>query len=107
MTAILRAINVAPIHREVLIVSDSMYAINCVTKWFKEWRKNNWITSLGKPVENRDLVQEIVQTIEAREHYGSHTDFKWVKHHTGLHRGNSQADRLAVEGAMMNRTANS
>ncbi|KAI5787074.1 ribonuclease H-like domain-containing protein [Geopyxis carbonaria] len=106
LTAILRAINVAPIHREVLIFTDSQYAINCVTVWHLNWGRNNWTTSLGKPVENRDLIQEILETIETRKDYGSRTRFEWVKGHTGRNDGNSQADRLAVQGAKMNRPAN-
>ncbi|PWW76737.1 ribonuclease H-like protein, partial [Tuber magnatum] len=37
LTAILRAINVAPMHREVAIYTDSEYAINCVTVWHINW----------------------------------------------------------------------
>lgn len=99
LTAILRAINVAPMHREVAIYTDSEYAINCVTVWHINWSKNNWITSVGRPVENQDLIVQILDKLKEREKYGSKTNFEWVKGHTGRNDGNSEADRLAIEGA--------
>lgn len=27
---------------EIVVVSDSMYVINSITKWAKKWEKNNW-----------------------------------------------------------------
>ncbi|KAG0131929.1 ribonuclease H-like domain-containing protein [Tuber indicum] len=99
LTAILRAINVAPMHREVAIYTDSEYAIKCVTVWHINWSKNNWITSVGRPVENQDLIIQILEKLKERERYGSKTSFEWVQGHTGRNDGNSEADRLAVEGA--------
>ncbi|PUU83997.1 ribonuclease H-like domain-containing protein [Tuber borchii] len=103
LTAILRAINVAPMHREVAIYTDSQYAINCVTVWHVNWSKNSWTTSLGKPVENQDLIIQTLEKLKERERYGSKTHFEWIQGHTGRNdgnsHGNSQADRLAVEGA--------
>jgi ribonuclease HI len=101
LTAILRALNVAPEHRDVQIYTDSQYAIKCVTIWHVAWQRNNWSTSLGRPVENKDLVEQIVNKIKEREEHGSSTRFEWVKGHTGQNDGNSMADKLAVQGALM------
>jgi ribonuclease HI len=102
LTAILRALSVAPEHRDVLIHTDSQYAIKCVTVWHVAWQRNNWITSLNRPVENRDLVEQIVDRIrERKEMHGSSTTFEWVKGHTGENDGNSMADKLAQQGALM------
>jgi ribonuclease HI len=103
LTAILRAVNVAPLHRDVHVYTDSMYSINCVTKWHQAWSRNNWYTSVGRPVENKDLVQEILAKLRERDEYRSITKFEWVKGHTGQNDGNSMADKLAVQGARMNR----
>lgn len=103
LTAILRAINVSPTHRDVLIFTDSQYSIKCVTVWHHAWIRNNWNTTLGRPVENRDLVEQIIEKIREREKHGSRTRFEWVKGHSGQNDGNHQADRLAVEGAMKGR----
>jgi ribonuclease HI len=98
LTAILRALDIAPRHRDVTIYTDSRYAIDCVTKWYKNWKRNSWLTATKKPVENRDLIQDVRGRMEEREGLGKGTYFCWVKGHNG-DRGNVEADRLAVEGA--------
>ncbi|KIX99178.1 uncharacterized protein Z520_04754 [Fonsecaea multimorphosa CBS 102226] len=102
LTAILRALDIAPRHREVTIYTDSKYAIDCVTNWYRNWKKNGWVNSKGKPVENKDLVMDIREKIEEREHLGKVTYFVWVKGHMN-NPGNIAADRLAVQGAMTGR----
>ncbi|ETI24062.1 hypothetical protein G647_03431 [Cladophialophora carrionii CBS 160.54] len=99
LTAILRALDIAPRHREVTIYTDSKYAIDCVTNWYRNWVKNGWVNSKGKPVENKDLVADIRERIEEREQLAKLTYFVWVKGHA-QNAGNIAADRLAVEGAM-------
>lgn len=45
----------------VIIISDSEYVINCVTKWYYTWRKDKSgtpKTSTGTPVKNFDLIQK-------------------------------------------------
>lgn len=102
LTAVLRALDIAPRHREVTIYTDSKYSIDCVTNWYKNWEKNGWVNAKGKPVENRDLVQDIREKIEEREILGKGTYFVWVKGHAN-DAGNIAADRLANQGAMMAR----
>lgn len=98
LTAILRAIDIAPRHRDVTIVTDSRYAIDCVTVWFINWRRNNWMTRDKKPVENKDLVESILVKIEERNDLRVKTVFEWVKGHN-KDQGNEEADKLAVNGA--------
>ncbi|KAG8626059.1 hypothetical protein KVT40_006460 [Elsinoe batatas] len=123
LTAILRALELSPRDRPVTILSDSNYAINCVTKWFQNWRSNGWRNSNNKPVENKDLIEKILHHIEERERisnmYGAGEDngevqettktkswkqgrarvvFQWVKGHSN-DAGNKAADALAVAGA--------
>ena len=81
-----------------MIVTDSRYAIDCVTTWHVNWRKNGWKTSAGKAVENRDLVENILGRVEDRNAIGSQTNFEWVKGHAN-DPGNVAADQLAVAGA--------
>ncbi len=102
LTAILRALDIAPRHREVTIYTDSKYSIDCVTNWYRNWVKNGWVNSKGKAVENKDLVAEIRERIEEREQLGKVTYFIWVKGHA-QNEGNIAADRLAVEGARSGR----
>ncbi|KAL8952370.1 MAG: hypothetical protein Q9222_001706 [Ikaeria aurantiellina] len=98
LTAILRALEIVPKNRDVSIITDSKYAIDCVTVWFVNWRKNGWKTSAGKAVENKDLVENILAKIDERQSLGIQTAFEWIKGHAH-HPGNVEADRLAVEGA--------
>lgn len=98
MTAIIRALEIAPRHRPVTIVTDSRYAIDCVTNWSRKWIRNNWQTADKKPVENKDLVQSILVKISERDSLKVTTTFEWVKGHSS-DAGNGEADRLAVLGA--------
>jgi ribonuclease HI len=66
--------------------------------WFQNWERNEWFASNRKPIENRDLVEEVLQRIRDRETCGVKTEFKWVKGH-GSDPGNKAADALAVRGA--------
>ncbi|KAJ9641897.1 hypothetical protein H2199_005111 [Coniosporium tulheliwenetii] len=98
LTAIARALDIAPLTRPVTIYSDSKYAIQCVTEWFVNWRKNNWINSSRKPVENKDLIEPLINKIEERRMCGADTKFEWCKGHAE-DPGNVAADALAVKGA--------
>jgi len=98
LAAILRALEISPTNREVHIVTDSKYSIDCVTVWCKNWERNGWQTSVKQPVLNKDLIQGVLAKIRDREAVGSATRFLWVKGHSN-DPGNEAADRLAVLGA--------
>lgn len=70
---------------------DSSYVINAFRQgWIKGWKRNNWITSKQKPVENKDLWLRLIELVDF------HIKVEWVKvkGHTGkVH--NERADRLA------------
>ncbi|EXJ93296.1 hypothetical protein A1O1_01688 [Capronia coronata CBS 617.96] len=102
LTAILRALDIAPRHRDVTIYTDSKYSIDCVTNWYRNWQRNDWTNAKGKPVENKDLVVDIRDRIEERDELKKQTLFVWVKGHQD-NAGNIAADKLAVEGAAMGR----
>jgi ribonuclease HI len=87
-----------PIDRSVLIHTDSHYSIQCLEKWFQNWEKNNWKSSSGKAVENRDLIEPILARIRERESCRAKTNFKWIKGHAN-DPGNIEADLLAVQGS--------
>jgi ribonuclease HI len=93
-----------PRYRDVSIITDSRYAIDCVTSWYVNWRKNGWRTSAGKAVENKDLVENILAKIEERNSLMVQTLFEWIKGHSNQ-LGNVEADKLAVEGARKGATS--
>ena len=103
--AISRALDIAPIDRDVHIYSDSNYAIKCVTEWFVKWRENGrkngdngWKNSAGQSVVNQDIIKPIIARIEERHLARAQTKFTWLKGHAN-NPGNSAADLLAVNGA--------
>jgi ribonuclease HI len=98
LTAIIRALDVVPRNRDVTIVTDSRYAIDCVTSWCITWRKNGWKNAAGKAVENKDLIENILHKVEDRQGFKVQTKFEWIKGHAN-HAGNVEADKLAVDGA--------
>lgn len=98
LAAIQRAVDLAPIDRNVIIRCDSYYAINCVTDWFKQWREKQWKNAAGKDVVNRDIIEAIINRIDERKLAKGDTRFEWVKGHAN-DPGNSAADALAVNGA--------
>ena len=77
----------------VVIETDSSYAADAICSWATGWKKNNWHTSNGKPVKNRELIERILQLVSRRE-----VLVRWVKGHAG-HHGNERADALATAAA--------
>lgn len=47
-------------NKNVIICTDSMYCINCIEKWAKNWQKNNWLNAKGEPVKNQDIIKKII-----------------------------------------------
>jgi ribonuclease HI len=89
------------------IYSDSMYSINCVTKWYKAWEKNGWLNSTSKPVVNRDIIEPIIDILKK----SNNVKFCYVRAHTKeppitsseyfLWNGNDTADKLATDGSKL------
>lgn len=78
----LEAINKAldfPKMDDVVIYSDSMYSISCLTLWRHTWKRNNWISPLGEPIKNRELIESISAKIDSKKS----VKFVKIKAHTG------------------------
>ena len=79
---------------EIIVYSDSAYIVNCINnKWFVNWNKNNWRTSKGTPVKNKELWEKILELYDP-----STTTFKKVKGHSG-NEYNEMADSLATNAS--------
>jgi ribonuclease HI len=74
---------------DLLVLCDSQYVINSVTKWMRGWKAKGWRKADGKPVMNLDLLIEIDEAIVGRRHR-----FEWVKGHAN-HPLNEAADSRA------------
>jgi ribonuclease HI len=95
--------DITPIDRDVKIMTDSFYSIQCLTVWCKNWKTNGWKNSAGKPVENKDIIEPILARIRERDLCKAKTNFQWVKGH-GTDVGNIGADHLATTGALKDRS---
>ncbi|KAH8820462.1 ribonuclease H-like domain-containing protein [Xylogone sp. PMI_703] len=104
LTGLLRALQIAPKDKDLEIITDSSYSINCVDKWYKKWLNNGWRTATGVPVTNKDLISAIRILMEERDTNGVRTELTWTKGHSN-DTGNIIADRLAVAGAMAHRAS--
>ncbi|KAG2743962.1 RnaseH-domain-containing protein, partial [Suillus brevipes Sb2] len=71
-------------------ITDSRYAINCLTKHLPTWEDTGWIG-----VANSEFIRATVYQLRKRS---AQTSFEWIKGHDGQN-GNEQADKLAKEGA--------
>ena len=45
--------------RDIVIFTDSMYIINSITEWARNWEKNNWKKADNKPIQNDVLVKKL------------------------------------------------
>jgi ribonuclease HI len=79
----------AHVDDDLLVMCDSQYVINAVTKWMRGWKAKGWRKSDGKPVLNIELLKELDQELAGRRY-----KFEWVKGHVG-HELNEAADARA------------
>lgn len=79
----------AGIDDDLLVLCDSQYVINSVTKWMPGWKKKGWRKGDGKPVMNLELLKEIDDALVGRRYR-----FEWVKGHAN-HPLNEAADERA------------
>ena len=81
-------------NEEVIIYSDSAYAINCYTQeWYTTWQRNGWLNSKGEDVANQDLWIEIIPYFD---NFWYH--FCKVKGH-GTNCWNNLCDNMAQDAA--------
>ena len=96
MTAILKALEecVTRDIQEVCIFTDSQYVKKGISSWIINWKKNDWITSTGTPVKNKDLwiaIDDVRNKL-------TKVEWEWVKAHNGNPK-NEEVDALAFETA--------
>jgi ribonuclease HI len=92
LRAILEALRAHP-GQPVVILTDSQYAIDCVTSWLPGWRRNGWRTSARRPVNHQPTIAAIATELDRRA-----VQLVKVPGHAG-HPLNERADRLAAAAA--------
>jgi ribonuclease HI len=61
--------------RCLVIATDSEYVVEGMTKWVKGWMCNNWKTSTGAPVKNKDLWECLLGEVERWNEEGMRIQF--------------------------------
>ncbi|MDR1391553.1 MAG: ribonuclease HI [Holosporales bacterium] len=89
LKAAIEGVKHAPINVSATVYTDSTYVKNGVTSWIKTWKQNNWKSSSGKPVKNRDLWEELSKIVENRK-----IEWIWVRGHSDC-TNNNNADFIA------------
>ena len=74
------------------IFLDSQYTLKSVTIWHRKWINNGWKTAENKPVENKELINNIINLLADGKHFAN---LYYCKGHSGIY-GNEIADRLAT-----------
>ncbi|MEM7589153.1 MAG: ribonuclease HI [Myxococcota bacterium] len=63
---------------DVHLFCDSQYVVRGMNEWIGSWQKRHWKTAGGKPVENQDLWQKLLQASQPHN-----VVWSWVKAHAG------------------------
>jgi ribonuclease HI len=92
LRAILEALRAHP-DQAMVILTDSQYAIDCVTTWLPGWRRRGWRTSARRPVKHQPTIKAIAAELDRRT-----VQLVKVPGHAG-HPLNERADRLAAAAA--------
>ncbi|MGF1688298.1 ribonuclease H family protein [Photobacterium japonica] len=77
--------------RSVAIYCDSMYTIDCITKWAKGWESKGWVRPGGE-IKNLDIIKPAYALYQ--EIAASITIYH-VNGHVGIE-GNELADRMSI-----------
>ncbi len=91
MTALLEAFKAIKKEGQTIhVFSDSSYLMDCFRKkWYVNWQKNGWKNASKKPVENRDLWQQLLQYTDRHD-----ISFFRVKGHVNLSSKSVNTDKL-------------
>jgi len=82
--------------KSFIIFTDSIYVKEGITKWIKNWKKNNWKTSKKKPVKNQKLWKKLDELVKFHD-----VKWEWIKgHSTNIY--NNLVDELARKAAKKN-----
>lgn len=77
----------------ISVVSDSEYLVKGMTSWLPKWAKNGWKTTMGNPVKNRQLWEDLQKLSHGRT-----VSWSWTRGHSG-HPENERCDILATAAA--------
>lgn len=89
LSGAIEALKKLPSGPKAVILTDSTYVMNGITKWIAGWKRNNWVKKDGAPVLNVDLWKALDSL------NGRRISWKHVKGHAGDYY-NERCDEIAV-----------
>ena len=92
LTAAIKALEALKRPVEAVLMTDSVYLRDGVTKWLAQWKSRGWRTADKKPVKHVDLWQRLEAAMSPHR-----IDWRWIRGHAG-HPENERADALARQG---------
>ncbi len=81
---------------QILIHSDSSYALNGIQYWVSGWQRRDWKTKEGTPIKNKEIWQEILRL--QKEVGAKKIQWIHVSGHAGIP-GNERCDKIATDFA--------
>lgn len=93
LTAAIKGLRVLRERCEVELITDSQYVKQGITEYLPRWRENGWRTSGRRPVQNRDLWQELDDLVQ--QHV---IQWVWILGHAD-HALQNRCDALALAAA--------
>lgn len=76
---------------KIVLKTDSKYLQRGCNEWLSQWKERGWKLANGKPVQNRDLWEQLDTLLNRLS-----VNFEWVKGHSGEPM-NTLVDNLASE----------
>lgn len=90
LMAVIQGLENVKTGNKVKVFSDSAYVVNAFNQnWVSNWKKNNWRTSGGSEVSNKELWFRLLSAIEEKD-----VEFVKVKGHSD-NENNNRCDALA------------
>jgi ribonuclease HI len=90
--------------KNITIVTDSTYSIQCATTYGLKCLNNNWVGNEGSTIPNLELVKAAFNIYSQNSLVTNHVRLRHIMSHTkgtDVHSvGNHEADKLAVKGAV-------
>lgn len=80
------------LEKQIQVLSDSKYSIDCITKWAKGWQAKGWTRGKGETIKNLALIQSCYALYLQLK---NNIIISHVKGHANIE-GNELADRMAV-----------
>lgn len=92
LSAAMHALRHLQVPARVIVVTDSKYLRDGMSKWLSSWKSRNWRAANGKPVKNKSLWEYLDRLSQWHR-----VSWQWIEAHSG-HEENERADALARKG---------